>query len=109
MVLNQFSNIGGLNARHMARARLTPVPLPRAARKDLGILKSWMALDLYVAPGKVRDTWGIGLYVAHVFNQASLVQNKGKRSYLRQVEHRTHVSTLCQRTLCRLDLGYPVG
>src|SRR6516164_6772187 len=93
----------------MARARLTPVPFPRAAGKDLGVLKRWMALDLYVAPGQVRDTWGIGLDVVHVFNQASLVPNKGRRSYQRQLEHRTHVSTIYQRTLCRLDLGYPLG
>jgi hypothetical protein len=59
-------NIGGLNARHVAGARLTPVPLPCATGKNLGVLKRWMALDLYVAPRKVGDTRGVRFCVVHV-------------------------------------------
>jgi hypothetical protein len=54
-VPNQFSNVGGLNARHVSLARLTPVSLACAARKDLGVLKSWMPLHLYVA----RHHWRV--------------------------------------------------
>jgi hypothetical protein len=68
-VFDQLLNVGGLNARYMACARLTPVPLPCAAGKDLGILKRRMAFNLYVAPGKMRDTWGIRFSLAHVFNR----------------------------------------
>jgi hypothetical protein len=28
-----------------------------------------MAFNLYVAPGKMRDTWGIRFSLAHVFNR----------------------------------------
>jgi hypothetical protein len=40
----------------VAGARLAPVPLPCATGKDLGVLKRRTSLDLYVAPGKMRDT-----------------------------------------------------
>ena len=36
--------------------------------KDLGVLKRRTSLDLYVAPGKMRDTRGAKFYVAHVFS-----------------------------------------
>jgi hypothetical protein len=51
-VLDQFLNVNGLNARHMACSRLAPVPLPGAAGKNLGVLEGRMAFDLYVAPRK---------------------------------------------------------
>jgi hypothetical protein len=62
----------------MAGARLTPVPFPCAARKDLGVFKEWMALDFYVAPGKVRNTRGIRFCVAHgaSLTARGLVQRK---------------------------------
>jgi len=44
-----------LNARHVASARLTPVPLSCATGKNFGVLKRWIPFDLYVSPGKVRD------------------------------------------------------
>jgi hypothetical protein len=78
-VLNQLLNVGWLNARHMACARLAPVPLPCAAGKDLGVLEGRIALDLYVAPGKLRDTWGNRFCLAHVFTEKSLALHRKKR------------------------------
>ena len=44
-------------------------PTPVRRREDLGILKRRMAFNLYVAPGKMRDTWGIRFSLAHDFNR----------------------------------------
>ncbi|MGB8049733.1 MAG: hypothetical protein WCF53_17785, partial [Pseudolabrys sp.] len=49
-VLDQFLNVGGLNAGKVTCTRLTPIPFPCAAGKNLSILKGRMALDLYAAP-----------------------------------------------------------
>ena len=49
-MLDQFLNVGGLNAGNMTCTRLTPIPFPCAAGKNLNILKGRMALDLYAAP-----------------------------------------------------------
>src|SRR5262249_4768809 len=53
--------------------------------------------------GELDSTWLTS------FNRTSLVQNKEGESYPRRDELRTHVATVCQRTLYRLDLGHPLG
>lgn len=48
--IDQLLNVAGLNAGHMARTGLAPVPFPRATGKDLGILEGRVAVDLDMSP-----------------------------------------------------------
>jgi hypothetical protein len=75
-VLNQFSNVGWLNARYMAGAGLTPVPFPCATGKDLGVLKRWMALDLYVTQERREIRGELGSARRMSLTTVGLVQNK---------------------------------
>src|SRR5262249_19605700 len=85
----------------MTSARLTPVPLPCAARKDLGILKRRMAFNLYVAPGKMRDRWGIRFSLAHVFNRKEFSAFNCQRPKKGDVPARVHFNE--EKLRCRRD------
>jgi hypothetical protein len=71
---DQFLNVAGLNAGHMACSGLAPVPFARPAGKDFRILERRMTFNLDAAPRKVHDPRRRSLRLAHVAFQ----KQKGK-------------------------------
>src|SRR5690606_12646210 len=54
-VLEQLRDVGRLDAGHVARAGLAPVPFARAAGVQFGVLERAVARDLDLTPGQPAD------------------------------------------------------
>jgi hypothetical protein len=70
-----------------------------------------MAFNLYVAPGKMRDTWGIRFSLAHVFNRKEFSAFRIRNAMLPNALKKAmflHVSILMRRIRGANATGWPL-